>query len=315
MLQNSFSQWRKKATNPFIFDEVKEEFRQTPKIKSSTAVLVSTKSTANEYLPFPSNFEFNSCFLPTKFEKYAENIRFFKVRKDDVWILSFPYSGENSIQNIIWQLKNGLNEQRESNFNGHFLEKVIFETISDDVKKTLDSLFRNALEKLDEVSSPRIIKSHLPPHLLPIELWTIQPRIIYISRDPKDVATLMFQHLQNEDCFTGRIQEFFDLFRKDEVWYAPFHYHLINFRNMKQLDHFLSMKYEDIKENRFDEIKKICKFLNYTKTDDEVKEIANRLVSLRLKNINYIFVVLIFLVRDNKKSLICYLISFKESLN
>lgn len=284
MLQNSFSQWRKKAANPFIFDEVKEEFRQTPKIRSSSAVLVSTKPSANEHLPFPAEFEFNSCFLPKIFEKYADKIRYFNVRKDDIWILSFPHSGGDSIQNIIWQLINGLNEQSESNFNGHFLEKIIFETISDEMKKTLDSLFRNAIEKLDDVPSPRIIKSHLPPHLLPIELWTVHPNVIYISRNPKDVANLMFQSSRNDNSFTGRMQEFFDLFRKDEVWYAPFHSHLVNFQQVRHLNHFLLVKYEDIKEHRLDEIKKICQFLNYIKTDEEIKEIANRLVSLRFLN-------------------------------
>ena len=38
------------------------------------------------------------------------------------------------------------------------------------------------------VSSPRTIKTHLPGHLLPPDILRQKSKIVYVARNPKDVA-------------------------------------------------------------------------------------------------------------------------------
>ncbi|XP_031637530.1 sulfotransferase 1E1-like [Contarinia nasturtii] len=192
MLQNSFPDLNVKSDiNPFIFTEVKTPIGKTPfRDRVKTYLLADTKPWANLYLPHPKGYKFEPCFLRTQFKELAYEFRSFKVRKDDIWILSFPKSGTTWTENIIWQLKNGFNFSKEplALNTGFLLEPDL-------VTADIDAVQKTEFEKLNNAISPRVIKSHLPPHLLPVELWTVRPKIVYIARNPKDVAISLFHML------------------------------------------------------------------------------------------------------------------------
>lgn len=276
MIQNSISQWRKKASNPFIFEQVEassdKKFLET---ESGSFLLVNTKPLANEYLPFPKDFTFETCLLPTRFEEFADNIRNFKPKKDDVWILSYPGSGTVWVQNIVWQLKQGIDRTKKpfSWTDALYLEGDIFvDSPNEDAKKNLYSKFNNSLERVENEPSPRVIISHLPPNLLPVELWTIRPKIIYIARNPKDVAISMFHTLHDDfEHFSGTLEEYFDLFLDDKIWYAPFFEHITSFWQLRNEDNFLFLSYEEVVADKFKEVKRISEFLDCSNIDDELK--------------------------------------------
>lgn len=277
MLQNSISQWRKKVAHPFHFDEVQSE--KTPSAKTPRMVLVSTKSTANDHLPFSTDHQFDACVLPIKFEKCAESIREFSVRKDDVWILSFPKSGGNIVHNFVQRLKNVANSFESS--DGAVLECDIFkENPRECIEKTLDLLCKSSIEKLNKTPSPRVIQSHLPPNLLPVELWTIQPKIIYIARNAKDVAVETFHALKSANQFDGTISDYFDVFLANKTCYAPFCAHVNNFWQMRHLTNFLFVNFDDLMAKQFQGIKQICSFLDCSPDDDELERFAEDLLVL-----------------------------------
>lgn len=272
MLQNSVSQWRKKLAHPFHFDEVQSG--KNPSAKTPCAILVSTKPTANKHLPFSADHAFEPCFLPAKFEKFAESIREFSVRKNDVWILSFPQSGGNFAYNFVQRLKNSTVTSSDA-----ILESDIFtENPPKGIEKTLDFLRINSIEKLDKAPSPRVIQSHLPPNLLPAELWTIQPKMIYITRDAKDVSVATFHALNNANQIYGTIDNYFDNFLANRTWYAPFCAHVNDFSQLKHLTNFLFVNYDDLMTKQFQGIKRICTFLDCSTDDDELEQIADLLV-------------------------------------
>lgn len=51
------------------------------------------------------------------------------------------------------------------------------------------------VKKLDDMPSPRFIKSHLPLSLLPPKLLDTC-KVVYVAREPKDVAVSYFHHLK-----------------------------------------------------------------------------------------------------------------------
>ena len=44
--------------------------------------------------------------------------------------------------------------------------------------------------------SPRFLKSHLPVHLLPPDILTKKAKIVYVARNPKDMAVSFFNFHQ-----------------------------------------------------------------------------------------------------------------------
>ncbi|KAG5668780.1 hypothetical protein PVAND_016706 [Polypedilum vanderplanki] len=81
---------------------------------------------------------------------------------------------------------------------------------------------------------PRHIKSHLPAFLLPNELWTVKPKIIYITRNPKDVAVSLYYHLKNLFGFMGEKSLIFEACLQDKMVYYPFNSHVLEFWKFKR---------------------------------------------------------------------------------
>lgn len=235
-------------------------------------LLVSTKKSANNHLPYLENFPFKPCYLTKSFEIYADRLRDFKVRKDDVWVLSVPKTGTSLVQNIVSQLKCGLDTNKKPICltDGSFLEFDIFE----EYVPYTGSL--GNLEKLNEAPSPRIMKSHLSPNLLPTELWTVRPKMIYITRNPKSVAVSMYHVVEN---YVGglpfTLEQYFDLFLEDRSLYTPFSTHVLSFWQLRQLDNFRFLTFEELTKNLFQGVKQIAEFLDVKWNDEDLQKLTD----------------------------------------
>lgn len=249
--------------------------------------LVNTKPWANQHLPI-KDYPFEACVMPKSFAAHATEFRNFRVRKDDVWVLSFPKSGTTWIQNIAWQLKNGLQLTKEpiSLNNAQYLEWPIFDG-DRLLKQRLDSLFPNSLDELNRAPDPRVIKSHLPPHLLPVELWTVRPKMIYIVRNPKDAVCSLY-HMVRNDFNKPNLTwpEHFDRFLTDLTWYMPYGAHVKSFWQCRHLDHFLFLHYEHLSANRVDGIKRISTFLECKYNDDQLNELSEHVSFDNMQRMN-----------------------------
>ena len=67
-------------------------------------------------------------------------------------------------------------------------------------------------ETINTIESPRILNTHYPPHLLPKEIKEKKTRIVYIYRNPKDVAISSYHHFTKAmamlDCNAGDLDGF-----------------------------------------------------------------------------------------------------------
>lgn len=235
---------------------------------------------SKENLPYPFNYQIPSCFLPKTFERYADEFDNFKVRPDDIWIVTFPKSGTTWVMNIVWQLMNNLsfspnNVLADYNFfeNRMLLDKT---KADNDLIKCLIKAREEKWHLLKDLPSPRMIKSHLPAQLLPKDIWTVKPKIIYVCRDPKDTAISMYHFLRNANViqYSGTLEEFCDLFMNDQLSYTPFCSHINSYHQLNGLDNILFLRYEELKSNSFAEVKKINDFLGYKYTDDQLKQLT-----------------------------------------
>lgn len=121
--------------------------------------------------------------------------------------------------------------------------------------------FANSIE---ELPSPRIIKSHLPVQFLPDQIWTIKPKIIFNSRDPKD-NVISFYHLLNSYSPVPLIlEEFLYKFISDDLVYTPYREYIWNYLNLPDYKNLLCLTYEEMSANLDETIKKVADFLGKT---------------------------------------------------
>lgn len=233
-------------------------------------------------LPFPSDYEFGSCFLSKKYKDVADLIFSFDVRPDDVFLVAFPKSGSTWLSNIVWQLQHKLDFSAQYLPADHnYLELILWfqQNRMNENDHSFHEFKKVSDRRFDDVAndtSPRIVKSHLPPHFLPTGVWTVKPKLIYIYRNAKDVAVSWFHMLKNIPVlkFDGCMEDCFDSFLSDHIMCGPVHSHVKSYRKLQQLDNVLILTYEEMLANPFTEIKRISEFLHYTYNDDQLKQLV-----------------------------------------
>lgn len=230
-------------------------------------------------LSFPEHYKFGKCFLPRKYATLAERIHNFSVRPDDIWIVSFPKVGSTWVHNIVWLLKNNLDFSAPAvKPSDNFFE---FATLFEEANGNVE--FQKFIEKLDglideyeKLPSPRIFKSHLHAYLLPKGLWEIKPKIIYVTRNPKDAAISYYHDVRNGIAsYTPTIDEFFEVFLNGCTTFSSFHEHLLSFWQLRHLDHILFVTYEELSANQFGGVKRISDFLKCSFGDEQLQQVVD----------------------------------------
>lgn len=224
------------------------------------------------------NWNIEQCFLPKKYAKFGDAILNFKVRPDDVWIISYPKCGTTWTQDLIWLLCNNLDYDTDGKVllqdRYIFIESI---TVYDHSHPDPNYVQRNTVELANQCPSPRFLKSHLPIHLLPTQLWTVKPKIIYAARNPKDAAISYYHHWKNLHSFKGDLNDFLDIFMKDQVLWSPFHSHVSNFWAMRMEENILFLTYEDMKNDLISVLRQAMQFLNKSYSNQELTKLSKYL--------------------------------------
>ena len=114
----------------------------------------------------------------------------------DLWLTNTKYllhvgipvfKGTTWLQEIVWQIfHNGETSTKKINNRVPFLED----------SKLLNRTGTDCHTALETLPSPRLMKSHLPYHLIPkADSKASECKYIYIARNPKDVAVSFYNFL------------------------------------------------------------------------------------------------------------------------
>ncbi|XP_055696596.1 luciferin sulfotransferase-like [Lutzomyia longipalpis] len=188
-------------------------------------------------------------YFPENIIKYAKDISELTVRSDDVWVLSFPKCGTTWTQEMVWQICNDLNFKPSNSLS----ERYSF---------------------LD----------HLAASLLPRQIWTEKPKIVYVIRNAKDMITSYYHHWKNIPGFSGSFDEFIDLIIDNRINYTPFDSHVINFWHMRNESNVLFLVYEEMQQNLPKVIEKTAHFFGKTLTEEQIYELADHLSFNKMAN-------------------------------
>ncbi|GFO43016.1 sulfotransferase [Plakobranchus ocellatus] len=102
---------------------------------------------------------------------------------------------------------------------------------------------------ISAMPSPRFIKSHLALSVLPDQMETKKPKIIYMHRNPKDIVVSYYSFFVKflvGKKFTGTFEDFCRLFTEDKVHFGPWWKHVTEAWASRHKDNFLLLCYEDL---------------------------------------------------------------------
>ncbi|XP_038066030.1 sulfotransferase 1E1-like [Patiria miniata] len=201
--------------------------------------------------------------LPLGMTTVLEAFRHFKVRQDDVWMVTFPKAGTTWAQEIISCVMYDGNLEEVKTKNTMFRVLFLEMNLPDPIRKAKN--FPLIHEIAEEMPSPRVLKTHLPGPFLPPQLWEKKPKIVYVMRNPKDVVVSYFYFLKmmnpTPDSLNESFGEFFDRMLTGSAFYGPWWDHYLYFWEKRKEPNILLLRYEDMKRDLRGNVEKISRFL------------------------------------------------------
>jgi hypothetical protein len=173
----------------------------------------------------------------------------FVAKDGDVFVTTFPRSGTTWTEQIVHLLVN----------NGEQGDQLLTDAVP--WLETLPHRPNGMHEFLKTLPERRLFTSHLPYSLMP-SLSGTTAKVVYIARNPKDVAISMYFHSQSKVGYEGTWEVFFQQFLKGEIFGTYFDHVLPWWQASQTNNNILFLKYEDMKHDHKANVAKIASFLD-----------------------------------------------------
>lgn len=199
-------------------------------------------------------------------QEWVDSLKSVSFRADDVWIVSFPKSGNTWTEQIVKLVRDGGIDDGEMLSNS-----VPYLEAFNDLPRV------GYRVDIDALPSPRAFKSHFtystmpcgPPH-------STSFKYIYVARNPKDVVTSMFNYFKtfaHVGKFDKDWDEHFQWCIKGFVVDSWFE-HVLSFWHHRDDQNVLFLKYEDMKKDLPTAVTTIARFMGYDLTQDVIDKIV-----------------------------------------
>ncbi|XP_048505631.1 luciferin sulfotransferase-like [Athalia rosae] len=218
------------------------------------------------------------CVLPPNYALYGPKIRDMEIREDDVWLVSYPRTGSHWAQEMTWCIGNDFDYEQAQTLS--VLRNPLLELSALLVSGEYVDWFSklgNSVENVERTPSPRYVKSHLPWDLLPSQLKIKKPKIIYVTRNPKDACVSFYYYCKLLHGLKGTFEEFAELFLQGMVPMGSFWNHVLKFWEHRNDENILFLTYEEMQKDQAGAIRKTAKFLNKVVTASQVSGLCEHL--------------------------------------
>jgi len=237
--------------------------------------------------------------MPRFYKSIGDRILNFEVRKDDIWIITYPKCGTTWTQEIVWHIMNDVNKELGKLplfVRSPFLE---FQGIQNPesspmkmfskggkIAESVREVFEESVAMAENLPSPRIIKSHLPFELLPENLLDIA-KVVYVCRNPKDTCVSYYHHINDtfemSYQFKGSFDQFTECFKDGKLEYGSYFSHLKSGWKRRNHPNMKFVWYEDMRKNSSKEVSNLASFLNHPLSAEKVEELVDHLEFSNMK--------------------------------
>ncbi|XP_072044656.1 sulfotransferase 1C4-like [Amphiura filiformis] len=227
-----------------------------------------------------------------------------EARSEDAYVVSYPKAGTTWVQEIMFLAMNNADVERtktghtmlripyiEANIKGPklrhspplkallmlwYLLKVMFRMLLFCIKQGQMPVGISPLSMARILPSPRLLKTHLPFQLLPPDIMKKKAKIVYVARNPKDLAVSYFNFHKWMPMIPNYSSwdTYFDDFMAGKLNYGHWYEHYLGFWNRRHEENILFIKYEDMKKDHKAAVTQICDFLGYTYSEEILASIT-----------------------------------------
>jgi hypothetical protein len=209
----------------------------------------------------------------------------FDYREDDVWLISYPRSGTAWTYTITCAVLYGgdigaLQKAQSENKILKFLPIEVGSATS----------VTDRINTWKALPSPRVISTHLPFRLFPETAFEHHAKLVYVVRDPKDVAVSFYHFHRSHKLlgfYKGTWDDFFECFISGRVIYGSWFEHTSGWlpRVRQSAGSMLMLQYEDMQQDPATEIRKVSALLDRPLSSEAVEAISAR-CSFASMNVN-----------------------------
>ncbi|KAM9816991.1 sulfotransferase 2B1-like [Neosynchiropus ocellatus] len=196
----------------------------------------------------------------------------FCFRPDDVVIVTYPKSGTTWMQEIVPLILNGGDASS-------------VETIQNWLRVPwLESLPTLNLN-LDKRPSPRILATHLQHHMMSPSFFEVRPKVIYVSRNVKDVFTSSFHFctMANFLVTPSSKSDFLHKFIDGKVAFGSWFDHVKSWYGCDARERTFYITYEEMKLDLKDAVTRLAGFLEKPLDAEVIETIADKCLFKNMK--------------------------------
>ncbi|XP_053373339.1 sulfotransferase 4A1-like [Mercenaria mercenaria] len=205
----------------------------------------------------------------TMMENEVEEIEKMETRENDIWVCTFPRSGTTMTQEMVYLIQTlDFDTAKAVQIQERF--PII------DVKDDRYPYYKG-LKYIEQMKSPRFIKTHLHHFLLPEQLQKGKGRIIYMVRNPKDVVISFYRLMHWGDQLAEdetTFDQFVDTFVNGTGYACPWPRHVLEYWERRDDKNVLFLRYEDVIKDKPAAIRQIADFLGRKLTEEDVQRIT-----------------------------------------